>query len=225
MALYGTCKLCKERVAKDETTKHLETCAPKHDKKSKAAKVFTIRVDSPYTNGTHWLDIEAKAASNLESLDEFLREIWLECCGHMSAFNTGDGPFQGEIYNRQAFEPDDKDMSYSIESLFEVGTRFGYVYDFGSSTHLTLEIISEREGSIGRNAVRLLVQNEMPDNTCGKCDKPAKWINNVEMYDGEGSPLYCNKHRKEYDGEDDYAFLQFLNSPRTGECAYGSVDI
>jgi len=225
MGLYGKCELCKERITKDEAATHLESCAPEHDKKSKAVKLYNIRVDSPYTNGIHWLDIEMKAASKLESLDDFLRKVWLECCGHMSAFNTGDGPFQGEVYNRQAFEPGDKDMSYAIESLFSVGSKFGYVYDFGSSTMLTLDITGEREGSMGRNDVRLVIRNEMPDYTCSQCDKPAKWINSIEMYEGESSPLYCSKHQKEYDGEDDEAFLLFLNSPRTGECAYGSVDI
>ena len=38
----------------------------------------------------HWLHLEAPASVQLQLLDDFLRDLWLECCGHLSCF-TIDG--------------------------------------------------------------------------------------------------------------------------------------
>ena len=38
----------------------------------------------------HWLDLEIRDDAKLESLDQFLRHIWLECRGHRSQFSIGD---------------------------------------------------------------------------------------------------------------------------------------
>lgn len=35
----------------------------------------------------YWLFIEMNEKATLRDLDMFLRDIWLECCGHLSAFN------------------------------------------------------------------------------------------------------------------------------------------
>ena len=34
----------------------------------------------------YWLDLEIKTDSKLRQLDDLLRKVWLECCGHLSAF-------------------------------------------------------------------------------------------------------------------------------------------
>lgn len=36
--------------------------------------------------GICWLHIEMKGSATLSKLDNFLREIWLECCGHVGPF-------------------------------------------------------------------------------------------------------------------------------------------
>src|SRR5438045_3051287 len=36
--------------------------------------------------GAYWLHLEAGPTATLEDLDLYLRRIWLECCGHLSAF-------------------------------------------------------------------------------------------------------------------------------------------
>jgi hypothetical protein len=35
------------------------------------------------------MNVEMKARSTLEELDDFLRGEWLECCGHLSDFEIG----------------------------------------------------------------------------------------------------------------------------------------
>lgn len=41
--------------------------------------------------------LEVRGSAKLEKLDDYLREIWLECCGHLSHF-AFDG-WQGEELN------------------------------------------------------------------------------------------------------------------------------
>lgn len=46
--------------------------------------VITGKYDKDY-----WLIIEISENTSLKELDQFLRDIWLECCGHLSAFEIG----------------------------------------------------------------------------------------------------------------------------------------
>jgi len=59
----------------------------------------------------YWLYLDISMTSTLKSLDAFLREIWLECCGHMSAFYSRD---YGEIgkSNRISFFPEGSVLLY-----------------------------------------------------------------------------------------------------------------
>ncbi len=61
--------------------------------------------------------------SYLYDLDNILRTVWLECCGHISRFND---------YKRTT----------RIDAI-PIGTKILYDYDMGSTTHLTLECIDK----------------------------------------------------------------------------------
>lgn len=37
----------------------------------------------------YWMHLEVSTGVTLADLDQFLRETWLECCGHLSAFEIG----------------------------------------------------------------------------------------------------------------------------------------
>jgi hypothetical protein len=54
---------------------------------------FHLLVEGRYIKD-YWLRLEVPAATSLQNLDRFLRGIWLECCGHMSAFTI-----QGACYS------------------------------------------------------------------------------------------------------------------------------
>jgi hypothetical protein len=69
----------------------------------------------------------------LSKLDRFLRDTWLECCGHLSAFEIGS--------NRYASSPTQGEMSMRVplSRVLEKGIKFSYEYDYGSTTALTLK--------------------------------------------------------------------------------------
>ena len=52
---------------------------------AKRSKIYGLKVWAAY-NPAYWLFLEMDHSAKLEDLDHFLRETWLECCGHLSTF-------------------------------------------------------------------------------------------------------------------------------------------
>jgi len=161
----------------------------------------------------YWLHIEIPVNAKLKDLDQFLRDIWLECCGHLSAF-TIDG-----IKYYSDPEVGEKGMNFPLIKLLSTGTEFYYIYDFGSSTELRLKVISERRGKARKDKVRILARNISPEITCD-CGKDAKWVCAVCIVEKLGEDCYfCDECAKEHEcGED--MLLPVVNSPRMGVCGY-----
>ena len=154
----GICALCGQRATKTKMIAHLAACAAAHDETGSPQPLVVLRfgqVGEP----RYWLIIEAKADAPLRNVDKLLRQLWLECCGHMSAFRVG----RRELA-----------MTTAIASAFAgaVG-KLDYEYDFGSTTALIGELVGKRHGSIGRAFVRLLARNEPLVWPCGDCKAPA----------------------------------------------------
>lgn len=55
-----------------------------------------LRVEGEH--GLYWLGVEAKASARLRHLDQFLRRIWLECCGHLSKFEIAGVDYQVKLF-------------------------------------------------------------------------------------------------------------------------------
>ena len=65
-------------------------------------------------SGSYWLHLEIRGNDTLKDLDYYLREIWLECCGHLSSFDFG------EVLYTQIF---DDGMGYKEEQQYQSGSR------------------------------------------------------------------------------------------------------
>jgi hypothetical protein len=211
----GTCALCGYEGTKAALTKHLQTCPSQHDLATgKPEKLVQVRVTSPGVS-LYWLDIEIKQSSSLLELDQFLRDVWLECCGHLSAFEINHErysvPYQGFD------EYGDKSMDIKASKVLSTGLSFTHEYDFGSTTELELKVVAEREGRF-TESLRLLSRNKPHEWTCHECNKPATWINTEDMFETD-NPFYCTTHMEKHPNQD-YAFLPVANSPRMGVCGY-----
>jgi len=197
--MKGKCFLCNKTFSKAGMTKHLKACI----KESGETKLFHIMIEGLH-DPEYWLHIEISADAILGDLDQFLRDIWLECCGHLSKFTI----------NRESYS--EEDMNFQLNRVLKPGMEFYHIYDFGSSTELRLRVVSEREGKIGEEGVRILARNELPLITCG-CGKNAKWVCTECIYEGEG--WLCDECAKEHEcGEE--MLLPVVNSPRVGVCGY-----
>ena len=158
----GTCALCGYESSKAGLTRHLKTCPAAHDAaRGRAAKVWQLRVEDAYS-APYWLDVELKASATLADLDTLLREVWLECCGHLSAFEI-DRERYGGSHGLDApggfFDLGEKSLNVKIGDVLAPNLKFTHEYDFGSTTELTLRVTGEREGRIGPAPLRLLARN------------------------------------------------------------------
>lgn len=222
MIFYGKCFLCGEKVTKNTATRHLAKCLPLHEQPAeKRVRLFHLRAEGAY-DPTYWMDFEIPASATLANLDQFLRDVWLECCGHLSAFTIKGIYYQLDTGMVDAmwkeffgpFQPT-RGMKSKLYQTLAPGTVFTHEYDFGATTKLKLKVIREREGSLPREGVRILVRNYAPDIRCKICNAPAEWLYVLE---GDYQP-YCKKHAQQHE-EWENGFLPLVNSPRTGDCGY-----
>ena len=233
----GTCQLCRGTFGKTAMTRHLQKClassgAAASLRASKTrGRLLHLAVQGKYTSA-YWLHVEVPAAATFGDLDNFLRAIWLECCGHCSAFHLKKAvkrPARSASPARESFlsslpwemddiAPDSPSMENHLGAALQVGETFAYEYDFGSTTDLTLRIVSEREGPIPKQQpVRLLARNDPPVISCGVCGERATQV--CALCSDNESGWLCRSCAKKHEcGEE--MFLPVVNSPRTGVCGY-----
>jgi hypothetical protein len=216
----GLCALCGATLTSSGAAKHVAACAAAHDQAPGAEQTLVhLRVTAPGCPG-YWLELEMRDDAKLDALDRFLRDIWLECCGHLSQFTIGPVDFVSTLPpagSGASFGASRTERSMRIrlaEVLPLAGSHFSYEYDFGSTTALQIDVKGTRMGRIGRKALRLLARNTPPEWPCGVCAESSAFI---DMEDDE-YPFRCAAHADD-DGE--ARLLPVVNSPRAGVCAYG----
>ena len=155
-------------------TKHLDSCIKEKSgaedssakKKLKKGMIFHLVVEGR-GQPEYWIHIAAPAQSKLTHLDSFLRDIWLECCGHLSAFNIGGVSYSGGSSDAGFFGQDfgddmDESMDITLEKVLSPQIKFLYEYDFGTTTELTLKVVSVYEGHVKGKEIQLLARNDPP---------------------------------------------------------------
>ena len=215
----GQCNLCGETFSKSAITRHLKSCKQKKSAKavskgqgSRKAEVFHLVVEGRYAPD-YWMHLEVPADAKLEVLDRFLRDIWLECCGHLSMFSIQD-----QIYSVAPMADfDDKSMNIRLDAVLSPGIKFCHEYDFGSTTHLTLKVVALEEKQIKNKDVAVLARNEPPSYPCMSCGKTAVHICTECMWGGDG--CLCDKCVAGHECGDEM-LLPIVNSPRVGVCGY-----
>lgn len=218
-ASKGTCQFCHVAFGKAAMTRHLATCTARASaeaaisgKAAKASKLVHLLVEGR-EEPRYWMHLEVPAEATLTTLDKFLRDIWLECCGHLSQFEIA-----GITY---ASSPDpqfgDQSMRKQLGAILSPGMQFSHEYDFGTTTELRLKVIEEREGIAKGKSVHMLARNEPPLIACDVCGKPATEVCAECVYDTGG--WLCETCAEEHEcGEE--MLLPVVNSPRVGMCGY-----
>ncbi len=117
---------------------------------------------------------------------------------------------------------EDRSLYVPLEKALKTGQKFFYEYDFGSTTHLALRVVSEREGIEEEDNIEILARNIPPTILCKVCGKPAKRVAsgyyNVEEY------AYCSSKCARKDHQYYEEMLPVVNSPRVGVCGYTGRD-
>ena len=194
----GNCYLCGAELGKTAMKNHF---LKKHGEGEQ--ECVLLKIEGAYEKN-YWLYVDIPPKSPLSSLDRFLRDIWLECCGHMSAFRAAKSGWGDEISE-----------SRTVGS-FEVGDKIVHEYDFGSTTETLITFVGKTKRPPQRNAVRLLARSVPPKFLCADCGAEAAYIDTEAMYDSE-NPFYCEKCAG---NRDEDMLLPVTNSPRMGVCGY-----
>lgn len=246
----GKCIFCGNTYKKGGINRHLTKELEVKSTTGKPGKSFLLKVEpdprwgkSPYFLSL-WMDGEMK----MGGLDRFLRQIWLECCGHMSAFTdiqkraktSGMWDFfdgqelvmkgKTKEYEKMMEEQNGEiPMRRKAKDVFEKGKKLEYQYDFGSTTQLQIEAVAEYPIKAEKKHF-LLSRNEPLEFKCSMCDdKMATQICAI-CAGYEDEDIFCDtcakKHAKKCSDFADYAAMPVVNSPRMGVCAYdgGVID-
>lgn len=216
----GKCNLCGQTYDGTAMGRHLKSCAKakgcfkaaEEADQQAADGLFHILVRDG--TGIYWMHLAVPLNTRLTQLDRFLRDIWLECCGHMSAFHI-----EGARYGLSADqELGFKSMSVPAGRVLSVGMKFGHEYDFGSTTELELKVVGMIEGATPGGKIQLLARNDPPEITCEVCDNaPATEVCSDCIW-SQGAWL-CEVCADDHDCGIEM-LLPVVNSPRVGTCAY-----
>lgn len=175
----GVCTYCGQTFAKAGITRHLSGCAERRktleQKDSAAGKKETLfhLVIGDRWRSDYWLHLEMRGTARLEDLDDYLRAIWLECCGHMSGFSTGR--FGDEL-----------PMSARADKIFAATESLVHYYDYGTTSETTVKVAGKRTGKpTTEHPIALMARNLAPPAVCIACGKPASHLCQECVYEDE----------------------------------------
>lgn len=210
----GYCIYCNTLFSKQELGKHLAEHLAGMEKagnESSAVNYCHIEVESDEM----FLHLLVKGDAKMKVIDKFLKDIWLDCCGHMSAFGHKDFKVS---------------MSDLVEDVMEPRIKIFHDYDFGSTTRVFLKGLKHYNLN-EKEKVILLSRNEPLKIPCSICKKePAAYLC-TECFDGDNYSFFCEKcsvlHEEECEAFTDYSQMPVVNSPRMGVCGYegGRIDL
>ncbi len=217
----GKCLYCNEMYSKSGMGRHLATHLKKLEKEKPTTKTaFHLQIPA----AEMFLHLLVSESTTFGKIDAFLRQIWLDCCGHLSMFQI-----KGKRYNNNwdTNEYGEK-MSQRIGKVFRKGLKLDYDYDFGSTTRLNIQVVNEYNINVPKG-ISLLSRNEPLPILCHTCNKKAAVeICSIHIY--EGASMFCTtcarKHARSCSDFEDYAAMPVVNSPRMGVCGYdgGTID-
>jgi len=212
----GICTICKNEFGKVAMKKHVFKC---NDQGSGKTSYFLIKVEDFYCKD-YWLYIQAKDTATLEDLDAFLRDIWLECCGHLSAFIIDDVVYNSYVDSEMTDMFSDSAeymLNYQLKDCISETTIFRHDYDFGSTTSLKLTVVEKYKGIETINKITLLARNNITQYECVRCGNAACYV--FHDYESETFEPFCEGCAKYYEKNEDDVFI-IVNSPRMGVCGY-----
>jgi hypothetical protein len=214
----GTCAFCGKDYTRGGMKKHLAACDDRKKaiqeadaSKRKSQPLYHLIVYDAYNKSNYWLHLEMNGLAALEELDQYLRAIWLECCGHMSTFFAG----------KKAYRDPELEMDHAARDVFNETARLLHIYDFGTSSETMVEVADVREGRpLTKHPIALMARNHPPEYPCMECGKPARHFCMECQIEDDASGLLCDKHVKDHPHEDYGPPTPIVNSPRVGMCGY-----
>mgnify|MGYP001568323661 CR=1 FL=1 len=208
----GICAYCNTEIPKNSRSilSHFSDCHGRQAIEGTGSAEYVLLLIQAKYSPHYWLVVKARSDVSMKMIDKFLRDIWLECCGHFSEFS-----------DKNATIP----MSRPLTQVLSRGLKIEYVYDYGSSTELTLSMIQTIQ-DVDEGQLLVLFRNQEPEYECSSCNKKAVAICPYCIDEGEGYLCQsCIGQHKCVQEEGEDLLSPLTNSPRIGVCGYtGSID-
>lgn len=161
--MQGRCYYCNKELTERTIKRHMKNCSEMkqaiEDKMRDAKTVrdqFIISIKDKYKPGVYCLYVSLDANLQLQHLDKLIRDIWVECCEHLSTFYIDK-----EMYHDNS--DGQYEMNFYLKDLLEVGKKFEYQYDFTSATHLVLEVVDMIKVSSEFSQMEIIARNNEED--------------------------------------------------------------
>lgn len=218
--MNGKCYYCNKDLTERTIKRHIKSCkdikkviSDEIDLKKDIRNQFIISLKDKYDKNTYCIYLSIDENLQLQHLDKFIRDVWVECCGHLSAFNINNIKYNdnsNDLYQ----------MNVKLKDVLHVGDKFEYQYDFGSTTYIILEVVEKIEVSKNHSQIEIIARNNENHYECNKCGEKAQYY----QY-GTGYYL-CEKCAEKLDDDEfekygiEELYGDYFNSPRDGVCGY-----
>ena len=221
ITLKGKCYYCNDELSERTIKRHVKGCKVRKQKieesiagSKKTKNQYILSIVPQYESREYCLYIAIDIEATLKNLDSFLRNIWLECCGHLSSFLIDDVTYDSSMEKEFGFYSESETMEFKLQQVISVGDKFRYDYDFGSTTILKLEVVDEYLTGESHSQIEILARNEEIQYFCADCNKKAAYFNYEE------NKFFCEECIDEDEDEDMLYSPEYTNSPRDGVCGY-----
>lgn len=209
-ASSGTCLICRAPITKRKALKHGIECLQTAGWPTGKKPSLIIMIQGQRSK-KYWLIVLARHDALLADLDKLIRDVWVECCEHLSSFRIGGAMYDSDDeYSTDA-------MAVPLADLVSPGSTFSYDYDFGSTTSLDLKVIGESPVTPPDACLCLIARNDRPTIPCDICGGKAGFI--LDEPDEENAHYYCSKCLESTELDPEYVDI-ISNSPRDGICGY-----
>lgn len=200
----GQCKFCGQDFTKRTIVGHLDVCKKRKEKKTSDVQGLRLSIYDAWIKD-FWLIVEVDKLAKFKELDQLIRDVWVECCGHLSMF----GDYSAKIGKTRV-----------IFDTVQSGDSIPYVYDFGTSTELEIKVLGYTKYKlVGKKHVEVIARNYMPFVLCVECDNKHATHICTECSD-EQLAFLCKNCVKKHDEDKGCYILEIANSPRSGVCGY-----
>ena len=215
----GTCLLCKTGIGRIAMLRHTLACLKKSDWPESDEPSYIIRIEG-FHSKLFWLLVLARHDAKLSDLDCLIRDVWVECCEHLSAFTIYGKRFSSYSDYDDFNEDEESGLSVPLDEVIGPDSSFTYEYDFGSTTKLKLSVVGISPVAPKSGPLCLIARNDRLVIPCFFCKEKGEYLV-TNWPDNPYQIIICrNCTKKKVNDLEPESVIVFPNSPRAGVCGY-----
>ena len=173
------CLGCRKQLHNRSARKHLNTCIAKAGATApKPMLLVSATASYGHTKNVYVLYTLMPKNATLRDIDEFLKEHWLECCGHLSTFDSKQALFVSDGFEDGFAGGTNPSFDHRAAWAIPPDSDAHYEYDMGSTTCVSIRVQPAPDGAQdwlaqhGIDAGDPILQNLMPES-CDDCGQEA----------------------------------------------------